>query len=237
MNFSLSTPIERQATLAAITAYIEVLDGVRVQPQDNPATGAVEPPVVAAQVFGTVTMEPINPDAAAKAFGMVTVPPTPVPYPTNEQAATPLPEVPAAPVADPNLDVNGVAYNAEIHSTTRTKNKDGSWRLKRNTGGAEVPPAPPVVSAPPVVAAPPVVSAPPVVAAPPAPPAPAPVADAAPTTFKELMDRLAPLMQSGKVNFQAVSSACQLNGVAALPALNANVGAIPAVWATLQGMM
>ena len=128
-----------------------------------------------------------------------------------------------------------IVREPEIHSTTRTKNKDGSWRLKRNTGGAEVPPAPPVVAAPPVVSAPP---APAPVAPLAAPPAPvAPMADASPTTFKELMDRLAPLMQSGKVNFQAVSSACQLNGVAALPALNANVGAIPAVWATLQGMM
>ena len=229
MNFSLSTPIERQATLAAITAYIEVLDGVRVQPQDNPAAGADEPIVVHDAI--TSITEPPAPPEAAQVFGMVTTPMPQFPVPTVEQREA---EVPAAPVADPNLDVNGVAYNAEIHSTTRTKNKDGSWRLKRNTGGAEVPPAPPVVSAPPAPVAP---VAPPVVSAPPAPPAPAPVADAAPTTFKELMDRLAPLMQSGKVNFQAVSSACQLNGVAALPALNANVGAIPAVWATLQGMM
>jgi len=240
--FSLATPIERQAALAALTAYIEVLDGVRIQPVDSPTCGALPaeveaPPILAAggistaritSLVGEVPSEQVVTPPAAEVFGMVTTPPTPFPYPTVEQTLASQPiilAVPSAPIAE--LDVNGVAWNADTHSSTRTKNKDGTWRVKRNTGAKDdMPPAPPVVVAPP---------APPVVAA--TPPAPPTAPAAGPTTFKELMTALNPLMSGGKIDFQSVASACQMNGVAALPALNANPSAIPAVWATIQGML
>ena len=254
--FSLATPIERQAALAALTAYIEVLDGVRIQPVDNPTCGALPaqveaPPILAAggisttritSLVGEVPSEQVVPmPPAAEVFGVVTTPPTPFPYPTVEQtlASQPIiltvPTVPGAPAAD--TDVNGVAWNADTHSSSKAKNRDGTWRVKRNTGTKDdVPPAPPVVDttppAPPVVAVTP--PAPPVAVVTPAAP---PVAGQGPTTFKELMTALNPLMSGGKIDFQSVASACQMNGVAALPALNANPSAIPAVWATIQGML
>ena len=54
----------------------------------------------------------------------------------NAPASTPVPAVPGetAPQdseASSPLDVNGVTYDERIHSATKSKNADGSWRQKR----------------------------------------------------------------------------------------------------------
>ena len=38
----------------------------------------------------------------------------------------------------PELDANGAEWNPELHTRTKTKNADGTWRLKRGAKKAEV---------------------------------------------------------------------------------------------------
>lgn len=40
---------------------------------------------------------------------------------------------PAASVTPETHDIDGVAWNAEIHASTKSKTADGRWRAKRNT--------------------------------------------------------------------------------------------------------
>lgn len=43
------------------------------------------------------------------------------------------------PVEDEDVDVNGVAWDPEIHSANKTKNKDGTWRLKKGASKSDAP--------------------------------------------------------------------------------------------------
>ena len=61
------------------------------------------------------------------------------PAPAPQAAASPAPQAPPAPgtqVPDGTPDAFGVPYNSAIHSSTDSaaggKNKDGSWKMKRN---------------------------------------------------------------------------------------------------------
>ena len=227
ITLSLATSAERAAALAALTVYINHLDGdTRTLPlpfADNPEVGVVTPPVqTEVQVIPNATIAfAANPVAAA---GYIT-PPVPPAAPTAPLPNTPMPEV--------EVDSKGVQWNAELHAGNKSKNKDGTWRAKRNASGATddapTPPAPPAAVAAPV--APPVPPA--AVAAPVAPPAPA-AAAGDPTTAQEFTKAIMPLMQAGKITAVQVAEACQMNNVANLPALSATPAAVPAVWSTLK---
>lgn len=226
ITLSLATPDERAAALAALTVYINRLDGdTRTLPlpfADNPEVGVVTPPVqtdVTVIPSASAAFAP-NPVAAA---GYIT-PPVPPAASTAPLPNTPPPEV--------DVDSKGVQWNAELHAGNKSKNKDGTWRAKRNASGATddapPPPVPPAAAAP---VAPPVPPA--AVAAPVAPPAPA-AAAGDPTTAQEFTKAIMPLMQAGKVTAVQVAEACQMNNVPNLPALSATPAAVPAVWATLK---
>jgi hypothetical protein len=91
-------------------------------------------------------------------------------------AAAPLPPPPAPPAAlgpiplPPGVAVErdsaGVAYDAAVHSSTRSKTIDGKWKARRNRTSAAAPAAPVADAAPPAAPIPP----PPVSAAPIPPP-------------------------------------------------------------------
>lgn len=216
ITLSLASPAERAAALVALTVYIEHLDGDRrtlpLAFADNPEVGRVTPPV---------PVEVVNIPTAATAFA----PPNPV-----AEVGYLTPPVPPAASLAPEVDSKGVMWDAAIHAGNKSKNKDGSWRAKRNASGATddapeaptpTPPAPPVVVAAPV--APPVPAAPPVASS-----------GAAPTTAQEFTKAIMPLIQAGKLTAAQVTEACTLAGVANLPALSANPAAVPVVWGNLQ---
>lgn len=46
-------------------------------------------------------------------------------------------EITIPPVADTNLDVNGLPWDARIHAGSRERNTDGSWRVRRRPKGVE----------------------------------------------------------------------------------------------------
>jgi hypothetical protein len=52
-----------------------------------------------------------------------------------------LPFIPPAPGPQPapELDSAGVAYDANLHSSTKSKTIDGKWKARRNRGGSQVP--------------------------------------------------------------------------------------------------
>lgn len=223
MNFSLNTPLERRAALAALTTYVNMLDGATIAVEDNPETGSVTIPVqTAVEVIPTVADAAPQVPSAAHAFApppYLSAPPAPAP------SAAPLPNTPPPAV---EVDSKGVAWDAALHAGNKSKNKDGTWRARRNSGGAadDTPEAPPAPVAPVAVTPP----APPVVAAPVAP-------SAAPATFQELMGRVMPAITGGKVTAAKITEVVNMAGVPNLPALAATPAAIPTVWMMIEPLL
>ena len=229
LNLPLTTAAERAAALRALTTFVNALDGATtsfIAGADNPETGIVTPSVVASALSpAPITAEPVT---AAEVFtGGIAAPVTGLVGGAISLSPPGMAFVsaPPAPVLDAvEVDVNGEIWSADKHSSTKTKNKDGSWRVKRNTGAVDdapaVPPAPPVVAAVP--------PAPPVTAA--------PVAAGSPTTLQELLKLIMPLTQAGKITSADVTAACQAVDpkITALPVLSTNPALIPQVWQMLQ---
>jgi hypothetical protein len=60
--------------------------------------------------------------------------PTPPALPSAPAAAVPpAPAAPANPAASGETDARGFTWDGRIHSSTKTKNADGTWRQKRGT--------------------------------------------------------------------------------------------------------
>lgn len=183
-----------------------------ISPADNPETGAASasavplpPPVAplpaAADLFSTA---PAVPPAGAAVTPIVPSPPVP-PVPTSA-AAPSTPATPPALAGGVEVDATGLPWDGRIHAESRTKNKDNTWRQRRNldpavlaavtaelrgvmaipAGGAPaavVPPPPvPNVPAVPPTSAPVTVPTP----TPPVPPAPTAAAPIAPATGGEV---------------------------------------------------
>ena len=110
---------------------------------------------------------------------------------------------PAASVTPETHDIDGVAWNAEIHASTKSKTADGRWRAKRNTTGAA-----------------------------PAAPA-APVAPSGAMTFPQLMQRITQGIASNAFTHDKVKAALALAGCESLPALASQPNLIPVVCANL----
>lgn len=192
----------------------------------------------AARVFGGGAVVPPPPPpapstAAAAVFSTAATAPTatsPMPPPASPPPAPPsapaaaaptAPAAPTSPAGGVELDKNGLPWDQRIHSSNKTKTKDGSWRarsgfndeaLKKRieaelrasvAANAAVAPPPPPPAAPPAPAAPVVTAAAAAVglpiAPPPAPPAPPPAAAPA-ATFADLMVRLGPALADGRLS-------------------------------------
>lgn len=250
-----ATALSSLATPARTVIAHEDRPDVGVEPA-APATKAT-PPAPPALDLAAVFGQQQAPQAQQ-------VPPAPLAPPAPPAvAAVPTPPVvpplPQASAAAPELDATGLPWDSRIHAETKSKNKDGTWRSKRNMDkafmatieaqlrqamGAPAAPAvataassPAVTAAP--AAAPTVPPAPPAVPQPSTPPAmPGPsVAAAAATqgeTFAEFMARLAPNFAADPVGMGAkMGTALQQFGLSAIGQLSARPDLIPAVSAAL----
>lgn len=210
----------------------------------------------AAAAFGAGDAhQPNRPDDHIPAAN-VPVPPAPPVVPVAPLAAVPAP----APVVIPPgvaLDTEGLPWDARIHAATKTKVANGSWKKKKGTDPALVTtvtaelravmgiPAPagaagPLAATPYPFPAPPVVPAapvpvPPVAAVPVAPQPPA--APVAITTFAQLMGYISAQIAAGKWTHPETLTACQANGITALPLLASRPDLVPGVAGTIAAMI
>ena len=140
-------------------------------------------------------------------------------------------------------------WDARIHASSKEKNKDGTWRVKRGADKAEVarilaeitpmalpPAAPPMPPIPPVPPA-----APP--AAPVSVPAGAPVASGLPPSadapvnpFVELMQHVMLQVRSSKITNAEVMECAAKFGIVRLDELSAKVELIPQVRAAIDAV-
>lgn len=209
------------------------------QPIPAPSTAAVVPP-------------PTVPEAPPASSSAPSVCPAPA-APTAPVAAAPTaPAAPSSP-AGVELDKNGLPWDARIHSESRNKVADGSWRQRRNldptvkanveaelrhlmalnAGGAPaVPPA-----APP---------APPPAAAVPQPPTPAPAPAAvpgaspsspAPADIGALLTKLAPHFASGALTQAQADAVCQKHGLQNLSQAVLTPALVPALAADFEALL
>lgn len=212
----------------------------------------------AAAAFGAGDAhQPNRPDDHIPAAN-VPVPPAPPVVPVAPLAAVPAP----APVVIPPgvaLDTEGLPWDARIHAATKTKVANGSWKKKKGTDPALVTtvtaelravmgiPAPagaaaagPLAATPYPFPVPPVVPAapvpvPPVAAVPVAPQPPA--APVAITTFAQLMGYISAQIAAGKWTHPETLTACQANGITALPLLASRPDLVPGVAGTIAAMI
>lgn len=228
--------------LAATIAAAHPLTAPSAQPAPPaPFTAAVVPPQTA-----PVASTDSSP-APTAVFGQhVQIAPAPV------TTAAPLTAPPAAGV---ERDSKGMPYDGRIHSSTKAKVADGSWRYKRGTddayikqiedelrgaaaapvpaGGVGTPwPFPDPVAAPVVT---PVVVPPPVAAPPVATPLAVPVAPSAGiTTYEALMAALPPKIVSGELTAGQMQEACESYGVPSIAALSGRPDLVPFIAAALR---
>jgi hypothetical protein len=160
-------------------------------------------------------------------------------------AAAPPPPAPGAFTIVPGteLDSEGLPWDERIHSGNKTKNKDGSWKARKNTPEATVTavvaelrqhypataPAAPAAAPPP----PPPGEAPAPAAAP-----PPPAASGAPT-FVDLMNKLTPNLAAGKITQANVVDAVKNVGLSNPAELGKpeNAQHIPAVIAYIDALL
>ena len=178
------------------------------------------------------------PSAAPPSMPTIVVPPAP----------------PAAPV-EGERDVLGVVWDANLHSESKAKNADGTWRRRRNTGGKTAAPAAPQAQAQPateMVVIPDVSKVPPPPVAPPPsapavapPPPPVPTAVAQPqtngagllpgavSTFPDLVKLATKIFGDRKLNTVQLLEICEQHGVKDIHACSMKPDVIPALSASL----
>lgn len=233
--------------------------------QASVAFGGPQPDAMAAAAFGGA-QSPLPPGAVAAPSTAGAVPFSTAPAATTGTTSAgtlsaPVPNAPTAPVtgaptalgAVPSTPANGVEvdkdglpWDARIHTESKAKNADGSWRNKRNLdaalkaqveselrqvmSAAPIPPAPGVAPSPaqpvaPVPPAPLAVPTPPVAGAAssmPVAPNAAPAGEVpqdARQQFVGLVGRASAAIQAGKVTQAEVTQICAAAGVPALPLL------------------
>jgi hypothetical protein len=137
----------------AKNAYADLASPPATQPSDDEIDAAVAAAARSAGLQGETgeLNEPSVDDAAAvltAAQMQYTL--------TTDQVAAPIPPPPAV-----ELDAKGQPWDPELHAASKAKVRDGTWRMRRNTSGIELPPVvtgiippPPSADAPaPVLAA------------------------------------------------------------------------------------
>lgn len=245
-----------QAAKSAVERTLSVIPGPQGLPastSEMPATPAFTPGTVSGSVPSDAGAAQVPTAPEASPAG-VPPPPTVASVPAPPVAA---PEAPAAPSTSApsaeGLDSTGLPWDKRIHSSSKAKNADGSWRKLRGlndaalvsrveaelrsqgvqalaAGGYVAPP--PQMPAGGVVPTPPQVPPPPGTDAPAAPPAPS---GPDVTTPEGLMEWVTPRMMDGRLTFDTVAAALQANGVESLAALKTNPAAVPGVYAALGG--
>jgi hypothetical protein len=139
-------------------------------------------------------------------------------------------------VEESRLDKNGLPWDERIHSSSRVKTADGSWRQKRGVDDALVATVESELKA--LMGIP---SPPPVAAVPP-PPVPAPAAPAvaeAPTrqAFVSLISKASAAIQAKKLTQDELTSAVVAAGVPSLPLLANRLDLVPQVESTIDAYM
>lgn len=125
--------LEWQA-IAAVAAIMLGADAARPFVPAGIPDPAKLPPVPIATAVAKVPAPPLEADPA---FGMAE---QLMAAEEARVAAAASPELPAMPPPPPGVevDVNGLPHDLRIHSAEKTKNKDGSWRVRRGTDKALV---------------------------------------------------------------------------------------------------
>lgn len=181
---------------------------------------------------------------------------------TKSAAVAPPPPPPATVAAIPpapmalveGRDSSGLPWDARIHSSKKTVNKDGTWKARKNIDDATVAavtaelraiiatggPAPQQVVPPPPATVAAIPPPPATVAAPPAPanaipPTAAPAGDA--NTFVAVMQKISGGLSGGKLDQAKVAAALASVGLKQPLDLNTNPAQIPAVNAYLDAVM
>jgi len=180
------------------------------------------PPPPPATQHQLVTGEP-NPSGAARTL----------PENTAVLAAT---RIAAAEAAGVEVDSDGTPYDPNVHSSSRAKVRDGTWKKRR--GGPltlAAPPPPPPAEAPRLPSSASVAgndtvgamlaATEPAIPAPPPPPA---VVASGPT-FRSVMKKITDAVMVNKITHDRVAALCQSIGVPDLTTLNAMPGKIPDV--------
>jgi hypothetical protein len=137
-----------------------------IDPLDNPETGAdpkrtvgapaelaapYVPPIAPPQGnpfgFGNAPLPPEAVPVSAVVAPLPTVPAISIPAPVPTAPAVPsapvavvpsVPAVPASPASAVTLDSKGLPWDHRIHTSTKSTNKDGSWRQLRGSDPAVV---------------------------------------------------------------------------------------------------
>lgn len=97
--------------------------------------------------FDEQTRQAVKPVIQKPSLPAITPPAAPVSLPESlavPRAPTP-PVVPSAPVAPPaplsasgDVDSNGEVWDSKIHTRTKSKNTDGTWKIKRSLDPSEI---------------------------------------------------------------------------------------------------
>lgn len=243
----------RDPTIAELTTALQARNASATPPaptltESLAAAGLPPPPSLdlpsPAAVFGGAAVQvPLPPPA---------IPPAP----TVATGAPLSPTAATAPIVAPGgveKDARGLPWDHRIHSSSKNKNANGTWRAKKgmNDGGelvrkveaelmqAMAAPGPATVTLPAGMdpAAPP----PPEVVTPPAsvvfgatggtpvvPPPPPGVVDQT-LSFPGLMTLLTPAMAAGRINTALLTEACVAVGIPSLPLLATRPDLVPAV--------
>lgn len=100
-------------------------------PPDNVDKGAALIPL-------SIPLPPnVIPIAGTSSF-VSTLPPPALVAALSADRLPPMP-LPPGPAPAPEFDSAGVVYDANLHSSTKSKTIDGKWKARRNRGGAQVP--------------------------------------------------------------------------------------------------
>ena len=163
-----------------------------------------------ADVFGGPS--PLSPSKGAEAAHQE-APPEPEVFKNVPQTTTTTPaetELPP-PVTPPELDVNGIPWDPRIHASTKTKMKNGAWKVKRgtpvellNSVMAEITPTATGVSAS---------AYPPDPAGAPAETATPPTGDGIPSTLTEFTEYSTAINGSGKGTYVQIQKLLAENGI------------------------
>lgn len=198
-------------------------------------------PAPASAVAAASTTAPVAPS------GTTAVPPAPTAPALPPAVAAHAPTAPAVPTAPApgavTLDRDGLPWDVRIHASTKTLNKDGTWRQKReldpnvraaveaelrqvlsaNAAAAGATAAPAATPAPSAVPLPPATAGAAAVPQPPSPapaPAPAPTASPSEWTFAGLMEAVTPHMMTGTIKQEHMLAALKQHGLSAVGQLS-----------------
>ena len=153
-------------------------------------------------------------------------------------------QVPPPPSTTPGgaeLDKDGLPWDERIHASTKTKNKDGTWRQKRELPDGrreQVEAELRHLMSLNAGAAPATVDMAALHASPQSAPAQVPAAPGLPqVTPGTVMEALTPAMMSGKISTQQVNEVAQKHGMGNISQLVFAPNLAAAVWADLQPLL